>query len=318
MAFFAEVYPSKPVVLELKVRKRQGKCVGAVMERVAAIEKPPDDIPPKPTVIPIEVWVHLANYIKPENVQNYALICKESANSINCRLFWLNMFRRYCQHAEGDSKKWVLDLPEELQIHNLTCCDDNILREKVVRALYRCYPPFRIRLRDPYSVNTVKGRIYVSSWRQILNSKDLICYKFQFESSLICAKSNNAEQETSHLSDNLADDWESLADKSNNFYSKKKNSCITPRANSLLGICLLVIRTERFSPIPVMPHCDTGLLRFSDIRVKLSKKMKSYDLELKFISDFDGRIFTIKYLKMLECRAIPWWHPSFQEYFQCE
>ncbi|TMW42396.1 hypothetical protein DOY81_012524, partial [Sarcophaga bullata] len=114
----AKTYLPKLEYLELKPRtRRQGKCVGAALEFFHSSDNNSllDTLkePPAYNYISNDIWFQLANYIAPEDVQRYALICRQSANSINSCRFWLQLYRQYCKKSH--KKEWVLQLPANLQ-----------------------------------------------------------------------------------------------------------------------------------------------------------------------------------------------------------
>ncbi|XP_007892346.1 transmembrane protein 183A [Callorhinchus milii] len=87
---------------------------------------------------PIDIWLFLASYIRPEDVGKFALICK-SAWTVTCTAaFWTRLYKR-CYHSD-------VCLPARLQpegIDRFRC-----LRICVIRSLYYMYEPFHFRLSE--------------------------------------------------------------------------------------------------------------------------------------------------------------------------
>ncbi|XP_051890958.1 transmembrane protein 183A [Pristis pectinata] len=85
---------------------------------------------------PIDIWLFLASYIRPEDIVKFALICK-NAWAVTCTAaFWTRLYKRYyCPDVY---------LPERLQREVIGRLSS--LRACVIRSLYHMYEPFRSRL----------------------------------------------------------------------------------------------------------------------------------------------------------------------------
>lgn len=81
---------------------------------------------------PIDIWFLLSEYIRPEDVGTFALICRTSFEVVCTARFWFGLYRRYY--------KSVPNMPEHLQPECLI--RKYGLRANVIRALYHMYPPF--------------------------------------------------------------------------------------------------------------------------------------------------------------------------------
>lgn len=86
---------------------------------------------------PIDIWFLLSEYIRPEDVCTFALICKTSFEVVCTARFWFGLYRRYYKN--------VLNMPESLQPECLIRRYG--LRANVVRALYHMYQPFVDRIK---------------------------------------------------------------------------------------------------------------------------------------------------------------------------
>lgn len=278
-----------------------------------------------------DVWFHIANYIAPKDVQRYALICRQSANSVNSCTFWLQMYRRYCQQTSGRSKKWILQLPENLQFENIKNCEKNTLRQKVIQALFYCYSPFKQLLEKRYSLETLVGRTYIASWYKQLQCAWIMCYKFRLNFPLTNAtpgalKSHSEleNREEKPYPDNVVNDWESLVeDERNNLSNVKKPYSVTTNessTNDLNGISILVICCDRFIPFPsdIVYNHAINPFRLAASRELLSADMRSINLELDFISSTGDQTITVKYTKIQKLKVLPWWHPDFRILNKCE
>ncbi|KAJ8258288.1 hypothetical protein COCON_G00173000 [Conger conger] len=85
---------------------------------------------------PVDIWLMLASYIRPEDICRFALICKNAWTVTCTAAFWTRLYRRY----------YYLDaaLPFRLQpdsMGRMRC-----LRACVIRALFHLYEPFSARV----------------------------------------------------------------------------------------------------------------------------------------------------------------------------
>lgn len=126
---------------------------------------------------PLDVWCLLAQYIEPEDVQKFALICKGARQATNMRTFWLRIYKCY---INGPKK-----LPERLQPDRIECRPG--LRTRIIRALFYGYEPFRTcivshnNLKDP---DVLEGHMCISVWcKQALckkRAKKIWAFYFKF------------------------------------------------------------------------------------------------------------------------------------------
>lgn len=85
---------------------------------------------------PVDIWLVLASYIRPEDVCRFALICRNAWTVTCTAAFWTRLYRR---HYKIDA-----DLPFRLQPD----CIDRMcsLRARVIRSLFHLYEPFSLRV----------------------------------------------------------------------------------------------------------------------------------------------------------------------------
>ncbi|XP_034550726.1 transmembrane protein 183A isoform X2 [Notolabrus celidotus] len=85
---------------------------------------------------PVDIWLVLSSYIRPEDVCKFALICKNAWTVTCTAAFWTRLYRR---HYRIDA-----DLPFRLQpdsVAKMRC-----LRARVIRSLFHLYEPFDLRV----------------------------------------------------------------------------------------------------------------------------------------------------------------------------
>ncbi|KAL6111675.1 tmem183a [Pungitius sinensis] len=85
---------------------------------------------------PVDIWLMLASYIRPEDVCRFALICRNAWTVTCTAAFWTRLYRRHY--------KIGADLPFRLQPD----CIDRMcsLRARVIRSLFHLYEPFSLRV----------------------------------------------------------------------------------------------------------------------------------------------------------------------------
>lgn len=85
---------------------------------------------------PVDIWLVLSSYIRPEDVCRFALICRNAWTVTCTAAFWTRLYRR---HYKIDT-----DLPFRLQpdcVEQMHC-----LRACVIRSLFHLYEPFSLRV----------------------------------------------------------------------------------------------------------------------------------------------------------------------------
>ncbi|XP_050326186.1 transmembrane protein 183 [Bactrocera neohumeralis] len=304
------------IYLELKLRDRAGKCRGAgrLEWRPESVMERSDNDKPQMSynIVHGDIWYHIADHIPPEYVQTFALICRQTAALVNTQRFWKKIYRSYCQKSSAETN-WILTLPEYLQSHNVLNCELATMRARVVESLFQTYSPLSDRMAKGYSLDKLIGYSYVSSWHEQEECVWIACYKF-------CNKQQNKTEvkKGRDLNEFLSngcetDDWETLAE-DNKLCMKSKY--IPAKNHTNEGVCLLVIRCDRFIPFPTHLFYDSGRSRvlLLGTRQMLAKDMRAINLELDFGDSSSKIITTVKYPKVASVKAFPWWHPDFRKY----
>ncbi|KAM3621307.1 uncharacterized protein V6R79_009305 [Siganus canaliculatus] len=85
---------------------------------------------------PMDIWLVLASYIRPEDVCRFALICRNAWTVTCTAAFWTRLYKR---HYRIDA-----DLPFRLQPDSLDRA--RCLRARVIRSLFHLYEPFDLRV----------------------------------------------------------------------------------------------------------------------------------------------------------------------------
>ncbi|XP_034388071.1 transmembrane protein 183A isoform X2 [Cyclopterus lumpus] len=141
---------------------------------------------------PVDIWLMLAAYIRPEDVCRFALICRNAWIVTCTAAFWTRLYRR---HYKIDA-----DLPFRLQPD---CIDRACsLRARVILSLFHLYEPFSLRVSKipalPESTPTtlLNSKCLLFWVRKVLGTRPEALWEFNFkflkqqgQSKTGCAKS---------------------------------------------------------------------------------------------------------------------------------
>ncbi|XP_048353251.1 transmembrane protein 183A isoform X2 [Sphaerodactylus townsendi] len=110
---------------------------------------------------PIDIWLVLASYIRPEDIVNFSLICKRAWTAICTAAFWTRLYRR---HYNRTAPLPIRLQPESME--KMYC-----LRACVIRSLYHMYRPFASRVaRNPAIPETTPSTLKNSKSPKFKNS----------------------------------------------------------------------------------------------------------------------------------------------------
>ncbi|XP_032591213.1 uncharacterized protein LOC6560207 isoform X2 [Drosophila grimshawi] len=254
-----------------------------------------------------DIWLHIAMHLDPEDVQAFALVCKQTARLVNSRAFWRNMYKRYC--LAGSIKVWNLELPAELQLEAIRNCDAKALRSRVIQSLFHCYRPFSERIELGYKLDWLLQRKFVCCSQREFRRLWFVYYTL-----------SNRARTCGHLAEMAADtdvvnDWETLAE--------DDGAPAQSYANRHDGVVLLIVVCRQFMPLPfqLLYNQQQSRFRLKATRELLCTDMRTTNLELDFVEDnssSNGQIsITVKYSHMENYKVLPWWHPDFKTHFAC-
>ncbi|BES93601.1 Hypothetical protein NTJ_06410 [Nesidiocoris tenuis] len=244
-----------------------------------------DDDPANDTglILSDEIWMLLADYMRPQDVLKFCLICKSSYRIVNCPLFWIRLYKRYY-----NTKEYV---PAFLKKHCLERVEG--LKAKVVRSLYYTYPQYRASLarRTKCPLSSLLGQRCDLMWVQRARDKDI-----------------NA----GNVSQPILERWvysfklSRPSDENRASQTKKKSTLELLNYNPDLTCRLLeVISKEYVNPICVINmKLRKAVLDDRCVHLKFSSAPLS-----RFGTDF-GAVDI--YLRATEPPAVyDWWHPHF-------
>lgn len=133
-----------------------------------------DDIDSRPGLVyPEIVWYLVSQYIKPEDIGNFAGINKTTYSITKRESFWRTLYNRHCRNSSK--------LPERLRIENSYKLYG--LRQRVIRALYHTYELFikkvaKEAIQDSRPHQLVK-RVCVDVWYRKGLSNSSVFFKFK-------------------------------------------------------------------------------------------------------------------------------------------
>ncbi|XP_020803327.1 transmembrane protein 183 [Drosophila serrata] len=252
-----------------------------------------------------DIWFHIAMHIDPEDVQAFALICRETARLVASRAFWRNMYRRHCT---GVTSGWNLELPAQLQLEQIRNCDTRALRSLVIEALFHCHRPLKVRVELGYHLDWLLERVFVSCWQKQYQCLWIMCYKFWNRQPYVQMR-EESEEDKEHCQ--VVNDWEALVE------DDAGDQLAPAQGNTNEGVVLLIVLCRQFVPTPSqLSYGQQGArYRLRATRELLCTDMWAKNLELDFAEDRSQSVsVTVKYPRISKYKVLPWWHPDFQRF----
>lgn len=125
----------------------------------------------------MDIWLLLASYIRPEDIVNFSLICKNAWTVTCTAAFWTRLYRR---HYTLDASLPLRLRPESMEkLHCLRAC--------VIRSLYHMYEPFAARISKNPAIpestpSTLKNSKCLLFWcRKIVGNRQEPMWEFNFK-----------------------------------------------------------------------------------------------------------------------------------------
>lgn len=225
----------------------------------------------------------VADYINPEDVKSFALICKNTELVVSHASFWKSLYRRF-QKPEIS--------PQNLRL--------NCFRSNVIKTLYKVYEPFVERLKRPTTtidLESLKGLRFVNCYFKEQSKVWIYCYKFWNRIKVRkprTLKRYEVSEEDYELENVLA--------KFNNIFENPQEGCT-----------ILLVFTNRFIPMPVDCTSTVGQeFNVFGIRQILSTDMRSNNLEIKLSRARENcPAVTINYPSIIKFKMLNWWNPDY-------
>lgn len=121
---------------------------------------------------PNDIWFLISEFIRPEDITTFALICKQTYAVTTTLKFWKTLYRKYY--------KSKVELPVRLQLDCMT--RPRGIRACTIRSLFFTYPPFvnRVRVQSQQDFHMIVKHRVVQFWfQQISAVKFLYFYKLK-------------------------------------------------------------------------------------------------------------------------------------------
>ncbi|XP_062549635.1 transmembrane protein 183-like isoform X2 [Armigeres subalbatus] len=230
----------------------------------------------------IDIWFIISEFVRPEDVGRFALICRKTAEVVQSDKFWHHIYRRHYDRT--------VDLPRRLQPDFMLMLKG--LRARTIRSLYYCYEPFTHRIAataftDPHRVT---GRLLIFSW--YTKCKATWNYYFKLKTKLIPGSRADQSARMQKQKDSL----QYLQD---------------TYANAEEGCQILIITTQTMHLLPQY-HEQLTVKSFTQT---LAQGFTNYKVRLQMANYCQRVVDEILFVPVRKVRVLDWWNP---EYYQVD
>lgn len=232
----------------------------------------------------IDLWFLVAEYIRPEDVCRFALICRKTAEVVQSGRFWSQLYRSYYNH--------LIELPPRFQPDSMVRLRG--LRSAVIRSLFYLYPPFveRLQLASYHNPYRVVGRQLLSVWHR--RTKNCWTYYFRLKASSLPG-SRPAQ------SAKLQREKNSLAFMQDIYMNPEE------------GCQILMITTDYLKVIPM--YNETLFVK--NLTQSLSQSMMRYKVRLELANYCGKRMDEIIFDPTRSVNVLDWWNPEYYKEIDC-
>nr|BAN21358.1 conserved hypothetical protein [Riptortus pedestris] len=230
------------------------------------------------TDYPLKIWLLLAEYISPEEITSFSLICKATLSVVNTAHFWIRLYKRYYKRTA---------IPKCLSRECLEVrCG---IKQKVVRSLFYFYPPFVSSIcNNNASLDAVTGHLCLRHWVHCSEAKDSSEESKWIYNFKLCNR-------------NL-----------NEIFKNKKKYLHDIHYNPEKGCTILQVVWKEFI---VLPNVMGSKLRSVVCSPKtISLQFSSAPLS-KMVNEVGSIKIQLEHCQ--RPRLIPWWHPDYWDHTIC-
>uniref|UniRef100_A0A182N5L0 Transmembrane protein 183 n=1 Tax=Anopheles dirus TaxID=7168 RepID=A0A182N5L0_9DIPT len=226
----------------------------------------------------IDVWFLVSEFVRPEDVCRFALICRKTAEVVQSGRFWTQLYRSYYDRS--------VDMPPRFQPDSMVRLRG--LRSAVIRALYYIYPPFVVRLTLGYSRNPyrVVGRQLISTWHK--RTKNCWTYCFRLKTSF---KAGSRPARSAQLQ------------RERNSLAFMQDIYMNPEE----GCQILMITTDFLKVIPM--YNETLFVK--NLTQTLSQSMMRYKVRLELGNYCGKAIAELVFDPVCNVSVLDWWMPEY-------
>ncbi|KAG3266624.1 hypothetical protein H1C71_003166 [Ictidomys tridecemlineatus] len=126
---------------------------------------------------PMDIWLLLASYIRPEDIVNFSLICKNAWTVTYTAAFWTRLYRKH----------YTLDASLPLRLRSESMEKLRYFRACVIHSLYHMYETFAARISKNPAIpestpSTLKNSKCLLFWcRKIVGNRQEPMWEFNFK-----------------------------------------------------------------------------------------------------------------------------------------
>ncbi|XP_052866820.1 transmembrane protein 183 [Anopheles cruzii] len=227
----------------------------------------------------INIWFHISDHIRPEDIGRFACICRKTAEVVESGRFWSQLYRSYY-----DPK---VDLPARFQPESMV--RRRGLRAAVIRSLFYLYPPFSEQLKIASLVtDRVVGRQMLSAWHK--RTKNCWTYYFRL-------KARQQPGSRPALSAELQRQRNSLAFMQDIYMNPEE------------GCQILMLTTDCLKMIPM--YSETLFVK--NLTQTLSQSMMRYKVRI-VLANYCGKMTDeLVFDAVRNVTVLDWWNPKYDE-----
>lgn len=278
---------------------------------------------------PIDIWHHMGKFVAPENVGNFALICRQTAFVTSTTPFWTNLYTKYVYQSVHYNR-----VPNELQ-RNKVLALRNGLRAKVIRSLFYTHKPLQERLNVRHvpilNYSSTMSKEYTANVKSQLDGLFECKYAAEMYSNLIDIpkKRPNHRKLFFNIRQYIPNHYYYVMKPINQRKSKELANIHRTEeifnnpneSNVILFIKSMKLRRETINPNRIDNTTeDVGVLRgnhvFQSIRVqptvaKKEQNVQHSNVTLKFQNCKANQLQTDIYTEVVHIDAYKWYEPAF-------
>ncbi|XP_055615539.1 transmembrane protein 183 [Toxorhynchites rutilus septentrionalis] len=226
----------------------------------------------------IDIWYLISEYIHPEDIARFALICRKTAEVVQSAKFWKHLYWKHYSHN--------IELPRRLQPEFMVL--QRGLRARTIRSLFYFYTPFinRITATSFTDPHRVEGRQMIYSWYS--KNKTGWNYYFKLRTRLI----TGSRAAKSAMLQRSKDSLEYLQDT----YMNPEEGCQ-----------ILIVITDSIHIIPQFHE----QLYVKSITQTLAQGMTKYKVRLQLANYCQRVVDELTFVPVRQVRVLDWWNPEY-------
>lgn len=243
----------------------------------------PDPEQPTYRVIFPEIWILIAQQIRPEDVATFAAICRTTYDITRRAHFWFHIYRKYgprvLRHGAIDRELPMRLLPESMvRLGGLRAC--------VIRTLFYTYKPFVAR------IDSLNRNLDLTSFTQRLKLRQMWCV--QVKEKLWCYYFRLQAP---------------VPPRSNNSKSSKQFKDVLENCDE--GCRILSIESPKSVPLP-QTFDQPQQIYLKAVTYNMSHGLRSYKVNLELVT-YNAAFAKVVLDPALNIKVWDWWHPAYHK-----